>query len=166
MTQEYKNFAELCGAIHPVAEGVVCDLLKGHEGYHSAGEITQVPSYHWNEDKNVEYLAGQVRPTVEQVAWVFAHLDDHLCESGTFRHLIYHRLGFDHRAYSRLLRAGGMNISNAFCDLDEYQEKYGVLDSNGVYVPNLKDNPLTVTKESEENKEKDEDETTETVSKE
>jgi len=39
---EDKKFAELCGAIHPVTEGVTCDLLKGHGGYHSSGQLGDV----------------------------------------------------------------------------------------------------------------------------
>lgn len=58
------------------------------------------------------------RPTIEQVAWVFERLREHLREPGTFRHLIYDRLGFDYDAYTPLFLAGGMDISNAFVELE------------------------------------------------
>lgn len=66
-----------------------------------------------------DFLAGQPKPTIEQVAWVFAHLFDHLAEPGSFRYLIYTRMGFDHDAYTPLYLAGGQAISNAFFDLEE-----------------------------------------------
>jgi len=55
-----------------------------------------------------------VKPSIEQVAWVFNHLRDHLKEGGTYRCLIYDRLGFDLDSYTPLFLAGGMSISNAF----------------------------------------------------
>lgn len=61
-------------------------------------------------------------PTAKQVAWVFKHLDDHLKEGGTFRKLIYDRLGFGVEEYQLFYGAGGMNISNAFCELRTYEE--------------------------------------------
>lgn len=74
-------------------------------------------------DKNAEHLKGQETPTAEQVAWVFAHLQDHMMEPGSFRHLIYDRLGFSCGAYSPLYLAGGMTISNAFIELSELSSK-------------------------------------------
>lgn len=48
-------------------------------------------------------------------AWVFEHLVAHAHTSeGTFRYLIYNRLGFDADAYLPLYNAGGMLISNQF----------------------------------------------------
>lgn len=60
---------------------------------------------------------GQPRPTVEQVAWVFAHLCNHLERLGSFRYLIYDRMGFGYDAYVPLYMAGGMTLSNAFFEL-------------------------------------------------
>jgi len=48
------------------------------------------------------------------VAWVFKAIVDHAIEGGTFRYLIYDRLGFDVDAYVPLYSAGGMTISNEF----------------------------------------------------
>ena len=45
-----------------------------------------------------DHLQGQPRPTPEQVAWVFHHLNEHYEEGGSFRCLIYDRMGFDQSA--------------------------------------------------------------------
>ncbi|MBA4542938.1 hypothetical protein H1164_08485 [Thermoactinomyces daqus] len=66
--------------------------------------------------KQVEKKIEEQRPTVEQVAWVFQKLNEHLQEGGTFRYLIYDRMGFDEGDYWLLYSAGGMNISNAIFD--------------------------------------------------
>jgi hypothetical protein len=47
-------------------------------------------------------------------AWVFQAIVAHAREGGTFRHLIYGRLGFEPDAYVPLYEAGGMTISNEF----------------------------------------------------
>jgi hypothetical protein len=48
------------------------------------------------------------------VSWVFGHIVDHATEGGSFRYLIYDRLGFGPDAYVPLYNAGGMTISNEF----------------------------------------------------
>lgn len=63
------------------------------------------------------------KPSIEQVAWVFKHLKDHLTQGGSFRYLIYDRLGFGPESYLPLYEHGGMAISNAFHDIREYEEK-------------------------------------------
>ena len=50
--------------------------------------------------------------TIEQVAWVFQQIMDN-AGRGTFRYLIYDRMGFGPDAYESLYRAGGMAINNA-----------------------------------------------------
>lgn len=69
------------------------------------------------------FLGSHEPPTVQQVAWVFAHLHDHLMRPGTFRHLIYDRMGFDPSAYSLLCRAGGRDISDSCFYTSEYLAK-------------------------------------------
>lgn len=66
-------------------------------------------------------MAIECRPTAEQVAWIFEKLYDHLQQGGSFRYLIYTRLGFRPHDYGMLLKAGGMAISNAFSDLRDFQ---------------------------------------------
>lgn len=63
------------------------------------------------------------KPTLEHVEWVFKHLNDHLKEGGSFRHLIYDRMGFPPDAYSVLYMAGGQNISNAFFEARYYLDE-------------------------------------------
>lgn len=46
--------------------------------------------------------------------FIFRELCEHAKRSGTFRYLIYERLGFYLDAYSPLYLAGGLNISNNF----------------------------------------------------
>jgi len=60
---------------------------------------------------------------LEIIAEVFAHLRAHLDEGGTFRYLIYDRLGLGPESYAELYGAGGMRISNAFCRLNELEKK-------------------------------------------
>lgn len=45
-------------------------------------------------------------------AWVISKIDEHGAEGGSFRYLIYERLGFGPDAYVPIYEAGGMNISN------------------------------------------------------
>lgn len=47
-------------------------------------------------------------------AWVFKNIVDNANEGGSFRYLIYDRLGFDLDAYVPLCEAGGMEITNEF----------------------------------------------------
>lgn len=47
-------------------------------------------------------------------AWVFKNIVEHAKEGGSYRYLIYDRLGFDLDAYVPLFEAGGMEISNEF----------------------------------------------------
>ncbi len=55
-------------------------------------------------------------------AWVFKAIVEHAQEGGSFRYLIYDRLGFGPDAYLPLYEAGGMTISNEF---DLKKEKGG-----------------------------------------
>ncbi len=58
-----------------------------------------------------DHLKGQERPTAEQVAWVFHHLNEHYDGGGSFRELIYRRMGFDEPAYG-ILMGQGLPLSN------------------------------------------------------
>jgi hypothetical protein len=57
-------------------------------------------------------------------AWVFRNIMDHAMEGGSYRYLIYGRLGFDTDAYVPLYDAGGMEISNEF----DMSQKSAILD--------------------------------------
>lgn len=51
--------------------------------------------------------------------WVFKHIVEHATEGGSYRYLIYDRLGFGMDAYAPLC-ADGLTISNEF-DLQQKQ---------------------------------------------
>ena len=55
---------------------------------------------------------NEPRMTAEQAAWFFNKLCEHMEQGGTFRKLIYDRMGFSPSDYETLYRAGGMAISN------------------------------------------------------
>ena len=59
-----------------------------------------------NRDVHEDLLEGQNKPTIEQVDWVFNHLIDHAEQGGTFRYLIYDRMGYDTKAYFVLCGCG------------------------------------------------------------
>jgi len=61
-------------------------------------------------DSRVEKYDNQTK--LDITAWVISKIDDHGNEPGSFRHLIYDRLGFGPEAYVPLYEAGGMNITN------------------------------------------------------
>jgi hypothetical protein len=54
-------------------------------------------------------------------AWVMKHILDHAKDGGSYRYLIYDRLGFDMDAYGVLQEAGALNISNLF-DLQKMED--------------------------------------------
>jgi hypothetical protein len=47
-------------------------------------------------------------------AWVMRHILDHAKDGGSYRYLIYDRLGFNEDAYGVLQEAGALDISNLF----------------------------------------------------
>ncbi len=59
---------------------------------------------------------------------VFHHLNVHYGEGGSFRHLIYQRMGFDQSAYVGLC-GQGMNLSNLMnCARDSREVDQAMLD--------------------------------------
>ena len=63
------------------------------------------------------------KPTIEQVAWVLGHLADQLKEGGSFRYLIYDRMGYGPEAYQPLYEAGGLAITNALHEQHELDKR-------------------------------------------
>lgn len=57
--------------------------------------------------------AADMDTRIAFAAWVMKHIVDHAREGGTFRHLIYDRLGLDMSAYVPLC-SDGVVISNEF----------------------------------------------------
>lgn len=60
--------------------------------------------------------------------WIFEAIVDHAVDGGTFRYLIYDRLGFGPDAYAVLHAAGGMMISNEFDLTGDDRPRYVVAD--------------------------------------
>lgn len=77
------------------------------------------------------------KPTLEQVAWVFEQINKNA--GGSFRKLIYDRLGFGPNAYSELYAAGGQNITNAMCVESHLLESNGdLIDSQAEQIEVLR----------------------------
>lgn len=64
-----------------------------------------------NLDKIVEECDNDIKLAVTR--WVFKHIVEHAKEGGSYRYLIYDRLGFDMDAYVPLC-SDGLTISNEF----------------------------------------------------
>ena len=69
------------------------------------------------EDIDAEYakMADECDPDLKLAVtkWVMKHIVDHARDGGTYRYLIYDRLGFDESAYVPLC-SDGITISNEF----------------------------------------------------
>jgi len=73
-----------------------------------------------SEDPHHHILEGQQKPTIEQTAWVVAHVLDHMKKGGSYRHLIYDRFGHGPESYVTIFFAGGLNLSNLCPVKEEY----------------------------------------------
>ena len=60
----------------------------------------------------VEWCDPEMKLAV--TAWVFEKIVEHGKDPGSFRYLIYDRMGFGGDAYVPLYEAGGMTITNEF----------------------------------------------------
>jgi hypothetical protein len=109
-------------ALHRTEGGqVMDDKLTILDAFDRLREIYQETM----DEVRAEYdkLAAECDPETKLAitAWVFRNLVKHATEGGTYRYLIYERLGFDPDAYLILMDAGGMTISNEFI-LEEPEE--------------------------------------------
>jgi hypothetical protein len=81
------------------------------------GELSEILNKAQEENKN--YLDQILEETpydtkLAVTAWVMRHILDHAMDGGSYRYLIYDRLGFDMDAYGVLQEAGALTISNEF----------------------------------------------------
>lgn len=53
------------------------------------------------------------KPKLEQLIWVFQKLREHLESGGTFRDLIYDKMGLGPEAYEPICEAGGKDVADA-----------------------------------------------------
>lgn len=81
-------------------------------------ELEREPSENGRANGFDEIESGS-RPPLAHTAWVMRHVAEHLREGGSYRHLIYGRMGYGLDAYTLLESAGGMEISNAMSELRE-----------------------------------------------
>jgi len=66
--------------------------------------------------------APMQKVTVQQAAWVIQHFADNLNRPGSFRKVIYDRMGYGPEAYQPLYEAGGMALTNGACELEEWNQ--------------------------------------------
>lgn len=71
-------------------------------------------------------------------AWVISKIDDHGQSPGSFRYLIYERLGFEADAYVPLYEAGGMNITNEL-DYEQKQDLQKIIKERAIDNKELKE---------------------------
>ena len=88
------------------------------------GELSEILNKAQEENKN--YLDQILEETpydtkLAVTAWVMRHILDHAKDGGSYRYLIYDRLGFDMDAYGVLQEAGALDISNLF-DLQKMED--------------------------------------------
>jgi hypothetical protein len=65
-----------------------------------------------SEDFDALVAKYDYQTRLDIAAWVISKIDEHGNDPGSFRYLIYNRLGFGPDAYVPLYEAGGMNITN------------------------------------------------------
>lgn len=87
-------------------------------------------------DKLVEKYDYQTK--LDIAAWVISKIDDHGNNPGSFRYLIYNRLGFDLDAYVPLYEAGGMNITNEL-DYDKSPALMKIIEEQKIENKKLKE---------------------------
>jgi hypothetical protein len=65
-------------------------------------------------------------------AWVFKHINEQAKEGGTYRYLIYDRLGFNMDAYVPLWEVGGIELSNMLFDARKKEEIVEIVRENKI----------------------------------
>ena len=75
----------------------------------------------WDELSNNQRIASTMI--------IFEAIRDHIKQGGTYRYLIYDRLGFDLDAYVPLYSSGGLTISNFINTYNKYEESGDERDS-------------------------------------
>lgn len=64
-----------------------------------------------------------VKTRMEVAAWVISKLQQHATDGGSFRTLVYERLGFDVDGYDPILEAGGMDVCNALYTAAKFEKR-------------------------------------------
>lgn len=84
-----------------------------------------------NLDEEIEKIDYETRLKV--AAFVIKNILEHAKEGGSYRYLIYERLGFEADAYGVLQEAGALEISNEF-NIDQMNEIKRVVSENKIDV--------------------------------
>lgn len=121
--------ADADGAIHVITKEEIDELQKGAEA-----SLRAVNEHFPAMVKEMPYIAR-----LAVACQVFKALCDHAREGGSFRHLIYNRLGFKNDAYLPLHQCGGTEISNHFKlpEKNEAAEMKEMLDMMGISMEDL-----------------------------
>jgi hypothetical protein len=83
------------------------------------------------------------KPTLEDVAWVLERVAKCIDQPCSFRYLIYDIMGYGHDAYLPLYAARGMEITNAFVELDDFRQAAKRGEVNGSTDDNAKPTGLS-----------------------
>lgn len=94
-------------------------LMSGKAPKAAPREIIPEGSFDAND---IDTIPEAVKITV--ACWLLKHLVEHAQDPGTFRHLVYKRLGLGLPAYTPMLNAGGMTVATFF-DLIGKREPHG-----------------------------------------
>lgn len=95
-------------------------------GYHAANEM--IAKLRGDIEYGLEAPTIDYETRLKVTEDVFRAVVDHASDGGSYRGLIYGRLGFQTDAYAPLLTAGGMTISNEFSILEPGTEHDALLE--------------------------------------
>lgn len=145
LRQAQEQKARIASGDHTLMRAVSLAQSDGSLRVISQEEIDQIKK---NADASLravnEHFPAMVKemPYIARLAvacQVFKALCDHAREGGSFRHLIYNRLGFKNDAYIPLHQCGGTEISNYFKlpEKNEEAELKELLDMMGINMEDL-----------------------------
>lgn len=80
----------------------------------SVGEVFRESRAQWLAERERLLKECDDDTKLAVTSWVMENICVHAREGGSYRYLIYERLGFGPEAYVPLLESGGMTISNEF----------------------------------------------------
>ena len=90
-----------------------------------------------SEDYDALVAKYDYQTKLDIATWVISKIDEHGNSPGSFRYLIYDRLGFGPDAYVPLYEAGGMNITNEL-DYELKDELQKIIREQGIDNKELK----------------------------
>ena len=90
-----------------------CSILQRHLMQLATQDTKTLQSVVRAEDEFKHLLEGQQRPTVEQAAWLVAHLAKNGGDNNTWSTLVVHYLGYLYEDQQHLFDVGGEHLSGA-----------------------------------------------------